>query len=208
MAGWRNPALIWRDEGGATLVEFAFVLVPTLLLVLGGLELAYASYVRATMQGALNESARRASVQNPQFTQLGDTLEKQVEESIREIVGSVAKDSEITVTQRSFFDFSDIGNAEKLIRDVNGNGLYDPGDGDCFEDANDNGQFDLDQARDGRGGSNDVVFYTAQVSASRLFPLDRISGFSGSIDMTLEAAIRNQPFGDQTSPAVICGDGA
>ena len=39
-----------RDEDGAAIIEFAFVAGPMVLLLLGGLELGYNSYVRSTMQ--------------------------------------------------------------------------------------------------------------------------------------------------------------
>ena len=51
-----------RDEDGAAIIEFAFVAGPMVLLLLGGLELGYNSYVRSTMQGALNDAARTAAV--------------------------------------------------------------------------------------------------------------------------------------------------
>ncbi len=46
------------DDRGAAIIEFAFVAGPMVLLLLGGLELGYNSYVRSTMQGALNDAAR------------------------------------------------------------------------------------------------------------------------------------------------------
>ena len=39
------------DNRGAAIIEFAFVAGPMVLLLLGGLELGYNSYVRSTMQG-------------------------------------------------------------------------------------------------------------------------------------------------------------
>ncbi|WFL76641.1 pilus assembly protein [Altererythrobacter arenosus] len=197
-------ARLRRDEGGATVVEFALVALPMILLLVGGLDLGYQSYARSVMQGALNDAARKASVQNPEFDSEGDTIEEQVENEIRDLVGTVALDAEIKVTQKSFFEFSDIGNPEKLMTDVNRNGQFDEEDGDCWEDANDNGEYDTDAGTEGRGGSNDVVFYSAEIAMPRLLPLDSLIDVPSTIEMTLESAVRNQPYGNQPTPPVIC----
>jgi hypothetical protein len=117
-------------------------------------------------------------------------VEEKVENYIKDIVGSVALDAEITVTQKNYFDFSDIGNPEKLMTDVNGNG-----------------EFDTDAGADGRGGANDVVFYTADISMPRLLPWHGfVEGMSPTIDMELETAVRSQPYGNQATPPVICAE--
>ena len=125
------------DQQGATIVEFAFVAAPMCLLLLGGLDLGYQSYVRSTMQGSLNDAARKAAVRDPNFTVAGDTVEEKVETYIKGVTEKVAVNATINVSQKSYFDFSDVGNPEKLMTDINGNGQYDEFDGDCFEDAND-----------------------------------------------------------------------
>lgn len=205
----RLPAFIRRlggDREGATIVEFALIAGPMCLILIGGLELAYQSMLRTSMQGALNEAARRATVENPQFGSFaGDTIEEKIENSIVAIVGNLANGAAIDVTQASYFDFSDIGNPEKLMTDKNGNGVYDAEDDDCFEDANGNGVYDADAGRTGRGGANDVVFYRATISAPRLLPLPAFIDIPAEIEMTLDTAVRNQPFGNQPTPAVLCG---
>lgn len=194
------------DHKGATLVEFGFIALPMCTLLLGGLDLGYQSYVRSTMQGALNELARKAAVKDPSFTVEGDTVEEKVENYIKGVTQKVAVNSTINVSLQSYFDFSDVGNPEKLMTDVDGNGQYDEFDGDCFEDANDNGQFDTDAGADGRGGANDVVFYTANISMPRLLPWHNfVPGVSSTIDMELKTAVRSQPYGTQETSPVICG---
>ncbi|AXK42942.1 TadE/TadG family type IV pilus assembly protein [Erythrobacter aureus] len=205
----RQTPLIHRlrmDERGATIVEFAMIVGPMLLLLLGGLDLGYQSYVRSTMQGALNDAARTASVENPVLGVSGDTVEAQVEALIQQTVSHIAPNATIAVTQKSYFDFSSIGNPEPLMRDNNGNGQYDAGDDDCFEDSNGNGRYDTDAGSDGIGGADDVVLYTATISAPRLMPIHAFIPTLGStIEYTLETAVRNQPYDRQAAPAVICG---
>jgi Flp pilus assembly pilin Flp len=193
------------EERGATIVEFALICGPMLLLLVGGLELGYNSYVRATMQGALNDAARTAAVEFPIIDVEGDTVEEQVETLIKETVQHVAPNATVSVTQKSYFDFSDIGNPEKLMTDNNGNGQFDAGDGDCFEDANGNGEYDTDAGKTGNGGADDVVLYTANVSAPRILPLDGfLPDIGPTIDYTLTTAVRNQPYDQQATAAVIC----
>ena len=195
-----------RDEQGATIVEFAIIALPLCTLLMGGLDLGYQSYVRSTMQGALNDAARKAAVRDPSFTTEGDTVEEKVENYILNVTNKVAVNAEIDVTMQSYFDFSDIGNPEKLMTDVNADGKYDEFDGDCFEDANENGEFDSDAGTDGRGGANDVVFYRASIAMPRLLPWHNfVPGLSDTIDMELETAVRSQPYGNQKTAPVVCG---
>lgn len=194
-----------RDEKGATIVEFAFIVGPMFLLLIGGLELGYNSYVRSTMQGALNDAARTAAVEFPIINVAGNTVEEQVENLIKGTVQHVAPNADVKVTQKSYFDFSTIGDPEKLMTDNNNNGQYDDDDGDCFEDANGNGTYDTDAGKTGNGGADDVVLYTASVTAPRILPIHAFLPNLGSeIKYTLETAVRNQPYDQQETASVIC----
>ena len=195
------------DQRGATIVEFAVIAMPMCVLLMGGLELGYNSYVRSTLQGALHDAARVAAVENPILATEGDTVEEQVANMIKDTVAHVAPNAVVDVDQKSYFEFSSIGEPEKLMTDNNGNGKYDASDEDCFEDANGNGTFDPDSGKSGtNGGADDVVLYTAKVSAPRILPLDRlVPGVSEKVEYTLRAAVRNQPYGQQPTAPVICG---
>lgn len=194
-----------REEQGATIVEFALLSIPLIAILLGGIDLGYQQYTRSLMQGALNDAARIAAVEDPDIAYSGDTVEEQVENLVREVAGSIARDADIEVSLKSYFEFSDVGNPETLMTDHNGNGQYDEDDGDCWEDFNDNGEFDIDAGTDGLGGADDVVFYTAEISMPRLVPLHNFVNVPENIEMTLETAIRNQPYAAQATPAVLCG---
>ncbi len=202
-----NIRRLGRDQRGATIVEFAVIAMPMCVLLMGGLELGYNSYVRSTLQGALHDAARVAAVENPILATEGDTVEEQVANMIKETVAHVAPNAVVDVDQKSYFEFSSIGEPEKLMTDNNGNGKYDASDEDCFEDANGNGTFDPDSGKSGtNGGADDVVLYTAKVSAPRILPLDRlVPGVSEKVEYTLRAAVRKQPYGQQPTAPVICG---
>ena len=197
---------IRADRRGVTIVEFAVVAPVLLLLIIGGFDLAHQSYVRSVLQSALTDAARRAAVEDPEFVAAGDTLEERVENLVIRKLGSTAPDATVSVTQQNFFDFSGIGNPEKLMTDVAGNGQYDETDGDCFADLNENGEYDTDTGRDVIGGANDVVLYEATLSMPRLFPLDAFLDVEPDIELTAETAIRNQPYAVQRTPPVVCGD--
>ena len=195
-----------RDERGATIVEFGIVVVPLLVLIMGGIDLGHQTYIRSVMQGALNDAARRAAVQDPQFTASGSTTEERVTNTILAQLAPIAPNAEITITQANFYDFSGIGNPEKLMTDKDGDGSYDEGDGDCFSDLDEDGEYDTDSGRVGIGSANDVVFYTAEIDMPRLLPMAELIGFSPDYEMSVSTAVRNQPFGTQRVPPVVCGD--
>lgn len=197
-----------QETRGATVVEFALVAMPLSVLVMGGFDLGHQSYIRSVMQGALNDAARRAAVENPAFTASGSTTEERVENAIKQQLQSITPGATITIRQSNFYDFTGIGNPEKLMRDNNGNGSYDAGDGDCFSDLDEDGEYDTDTGRSGIGGANDVVFYEADITMPRLLPVANLLGFSPNYEMTVATAIRNQPYGQQKTPPVVCGGGA
>jgi hypothetical protein len=205
----RLPILLRKlaaDARGVTIVEFAIVAPVLILLLVGGFDLAHQSYVRSVLQGALNDAARRAAVEDPEFIAAGDTLEERVANLIIGQVEPLTPDAEIVIEQSNFYDFSGIGNPEKLMTDENENGQYDESDGDCFADLDEDGEYDTDTGRSGIGGANDVVFYEATLTMPRLVPLHGFLSVSSEYNLRAETAIRNQPYEAQRTPPVVCGD--
>ena len=195
-----------RDERGVTLVEFALVSIPLLIILFAGFGVAHRLYVDSVLQGALTDAARRATVEDPTLTgTAGLTIEERVAEMVTDQVSPIAPGATITVTQENFYEFSGIGNPEKIVTDNDGDGVYDDTDGDCFEDLNENGSYDTDTGRTGRGGANDVAFYQATLTMDELFPTSLFIGGSDQLTITADVAIRNQPWGVQATPPVICG---
>lgn len=194
-----------KDARGLATIEFALLSIPLLLMIIGGLDLAQQSYVHSVLQGALNDAARRASVEEPEFQASGDTLEERVEATIRSQIDPIAPGAAYAITEKNFYEFSGIGNPEKVMTDVNGNGQFDPDDGDCFEDLNENGAYDTDAGREGIGGANDIVFYEATIEVPRVFPVHKLTGGNSTHTITSKTAFRNQPYGTQTVPPVLCG---
>jgi len=178
------------------------------LMLVGGLDLGHQTYLRAVVQGALDDASRRATVQSPSFTASGATTEARVKATIERQIRGVAPRATIAVTVQNYYQYSGIGNPEKLMTDVSRNGRFDAGDNDCWEDLNRNGQYDANAGRSGTGGANDVVFYSATVSLRRLFPMAKLLGQSQTLVIRAQTAVRNQPYADQTVPPVLCGNGS
>jgi Flp pilus assembly pilin Flp len=197
-----------RDARGATIVEFALIAMPLCVLLMGAFDLGHQSYIRSVMQGALNDAARRAAVEEPVFAAGGSTTEERVENTIAQRLQPIAPGAAITISQSNFYDFSGIGNPEKLMRDDNGNGAYDAAHGDCFSDLDEDGEYDTDTGRSGIGGANDVAFYQADLVMPRLLPVASLIGFSPNYELSVATAVRNQPYGEQRTPPVVCGEAA
>lgn len=200
----RQTRCLARDSRGAAVTEFGFVILPLSIVLLGAIDLGYQSYVRSQLQGVLNDIARTAVVESPDLSEYpGLSLEQWVETAIEERVNAIARNATYEISQTSYFEFSGVGNAEKLVTDLNGNGEYDSGD--CFEDANENGVFDTNGGVAGQGGADDVVFYEVTVTMPRLVPVGGLIGVPENYTIRAQAAVRNQPYDDQAIPPTVCG---
>ncbi|MGP1283253.1 MAG: TadE/TadG family type IV pilus assembly protein [Parasphingopyxis sp.] len=195
-----------RDESGMAATEFGLLVVPLMIVLLGAFDLGYQAYVRAQLQGVLNDVARTATVETPDFSgYTGTTTEERIENAIKDRVNNIARNASYTINQTNFYEFSGVGNAEKLLTDVNGNGQYDAADGDCFEDINSNGAFDLSAGAGGQGGADDVVYYDVTVTMPRIVPVTTLIGVPANYTINARAAVRNQPYADQAVPPTVCG---
>lgn len=183
------------NEDGATLMEFGLVAGPLMLILLGTIDLGYKGYTDTLIKSKVHEIARDAST--------GEMTVAQIEQAVEDGLDPILlKDSVVTVTVRSYYDFTNIGKPEKLTTDVNGNGEVDPGD--CFIDSNNNDVFDTDYGQSGTGGPDDIVSYEINVSSPRLFPLPGLFGASDEMKISSSTAVRNQPFGAQVDIVETC----
>jgi len=206
MSALRSIAPLARDTRGATLTEFGFVVVPLCVALMGALDVGYEAYVRSVLQGVLNDVSRTAAVEDPIFEAEGDTVEERIEAAIEERVNRIARNATYDIEATNFYDFSGVGDAEKLTTDHNDNGEYDEDDEDCFEDFNDNGDFDTDGGDEGVGGADDVANYEVTLTMPRLLPMAGLIGMSPNYNIVARAAVRNQPYADQDVPPTVCGE--
>lgn len=183
-----------RERRGAALVEFAFVLAPFLLLLMGTLDLGYQAYLRALASGALERAAREATV--------GNRTQAQVVALIRSEVNTIvpanlrSDPTTVVITPLSYFNFSAVGGGERITGDTAPVGAYNSTD--CYEDRNNNGRYD---ATNGGGGdlgtADDIVYYDVTVTVPRLFPLAKMFRMAPNTTVNARTLIRNQPFGQQ-----------
>lgn len=198
----RRPWRQLRDERGVAAVEFGILLIPLTVVLLGMLDVGYHMYVRSVLQGALNDVARQASVEDPVFTSEGDTIEEQIDSALQERMDVLVHGGTFAIDKSAYHQFSRMGRPEKLTRDPDGDGQVDPGD--CWRDDVPNGEFDTDSGRTGTGGADDIVMYEVTVVTPRIVPIANFIGLPDDYTITVNTAIRNQPYADQAQPGVAC----
>lgn len=185
---------IRNDEGGATMVEFAFVAPPLFMVLLGLTDFGYRMYVDSVVEGTIHRAARFATV--------GDKTSDQIDDFVKAQLTEFSSNGTVTITKTNYYQYSGIGKPEKLTTDANGNGAWDTGD--CYQDLNNNGKWDKIAGRNGLGGSDDIVYYTVQFTYPRVVPMSGFLGWSNTQTATAVTVMRNQPYAAQTIPAVIC----
>lgn len=183
---------LWRDRGGAALVEFALVLPVMLLMGMGLCEMAYQAYMQAILTGAVQKAGRDSTVESANTT----TIDNAVLQAVKNINGNAAFVSGYP-TRKSYASFGYIS-PESFV-DSNGNGVRDPGE--CFTDVNGNGIWDADPGVSGNGGAGDTVLYTVSITYTRLFPLGLWLGWGKTATLSASTILKNQPWAMQTTTA-------
>jgi Flp pilus assembly pilin Flp len=195
MSRLSHLAALRRDSSGAAIIEFALILPVMSVLLLGTLDLGYRSYVNSIIQGSLHEAARMGTV--------GGIPTSAIETRVRDRLRDFSRNATITVTSRSYAEFSGVRTPETIVQDTVPIGTYNTGD--CFQDFNGNGAFDLDRGRNGMGGAEDVVFFEVTMTYPHIVPVGKLLGWPGNVTVTQNTVLRNQPYaGRNNSVAVVC----
>lgn len=177
-----------RNTAGAALIEFAVIAPVLLMLIFGSLEFGLNVYMRAVLEGAMQQAGRNSTLQTSQSSTT--TIDNLVATQVHNILPSAA----VTFTRENYSTYSNVGRPEDFT-DTNGNGVRDPGE--CFQDLNGNGVWDADAGRTGLGGANDVVEYTATVTYPSFVPAAAALGISPTTTIRATTMLRNQPFATQ-----------
>jgi Flp pilus assembly protein TadG len=193
--GWLGRQLrrFRRSNDGAAALEFALVLPPLCLILVGMFEVAMLMFTQASMEGALREAAR--------FSMTGSVADPaDREEQIIAIVDQYTfgmLDTDTMVTTFLVYDsFSDVNQPEPFT-DNNGNGTFEAGiDGfDEDDDINGNGQWDGDMGVAGVGTAEQVVEYTVEYDWHVMTPfMAQFMGDNGQVHLTARVVIRNEPW--------------
>ncbi|MFL0413587.1 TadE/TadG family type IV pilus assembly protein [uncultured Sphingomonas sp.] len=183
------------DTRGATILEFALIIPVVCTLLAAGFELGYRVYLNSILQGALLEASRRATV--------GDQTGDQIDQIIKDRVAMLSNAANVKeIKKESFYNFTNVGKPEKLTFDKNNNGIYDAAD-DCYEDANNNNQYDV-VSNSGLGTADDIVRYTVRVEYPNIMPVNGLLGWGRTQTISASTVLRNQPFTSRAMPTIRC----
>ncbi|MBF9150591.1 TadE/TadG family type IV pilus assembly protein [Novosphingobium jiangmenense] len=190
-----SGACLFRDKSGSTIVEFAIVVPLFLVLLIGIMDVGQMVYGKAVLTGAVHRAARDSSLETRNTSEADAT----VLEAIRPVLPGV----KITTSRTSYYDFADVGRAEKW-NDKNANALCDAGE--TYTDENRNGQWDEDVGQKGSSGSaNDVVVYQVTAKFKPVFQVPFLPRLWAERSLQATAVTKNQPFGNQTSYGATAG---
>lgn len=182
----RAIAAAWREEAGASAVEFALILPVLLLFTLGSIESAVVLFIRSSMESAVLEASRYGITGGEDGMSRADRVMQIVEERTYGLLDP----DKIRLETLVYKDFDDIGKPEPFV-DANGSGFYEAGE--SFTDVNGNGKWDADMGKSDLGGENAVVVYRLTYAWGIVTPmLRRIMGDSVTNQSTI--AVRNEPF--------------
>lgn len=174
-------------------MEFALVLPIALLLILGGIEIGHTMYVKSILVGKLQKAARDISLEGASSDTAIATIESEVTNGVQQVMSGAA----VTYEKLSFHDYKNAATRPEEFGDTNHDGICN--DGEAFVDGNGNGRWDLDGAREGRGGAKDVMLLTATVSYDRL-GLGRLFAADPKMKLVASTLLRNQPSTTQAQP--------
>jgi TadE-like protein len=177
-----------KSSRGVALTEFALITPVFMITLMGAFDIGYSMYVKAILEGAVEEAGRTASLETTQTATIDDR--------IRNTVNALNRTGNLSFSRDFYQNYSDVDLPEDFT-DANGNGVRDTGE--CFVDRNGNSRWDADVGLPGRGGAQDVVLYSATLTYSRLFPLWSLLGQPREITITGSTYLRNQPFSAQAA---------
>lgn len=178
-----------RDERAVALVEFALTAPVFLLVMMGIFDYSWQMYAQQVLQGAVSDAGRDSTIE------IYADDQGALDTRVREQVQRVFRDADVSFSRKAYDRFDQVGTEERYT-DANHNGSYDSGE--CYDDSNGNGRWDPDRGRDGNGGADDVVLYTASMSFDRVLPVWKMLGQSQSTTLTYSTVLRNQPFATGT----------
>lgn len=189
-----NSLTIRKDESGAAVVEFGLIGVVFIATLLGFMDLAHGLYMQSVLQGAVQKSARDATLESGK----AEAQQSLLDADVRDRVQQLASNATVVFSRRFFRDFTKAAQATaESYQDINGNGMCD--NGEPFQDNNRNTVWDRDGGDDGQGGAKDSVVYTVRITYPRLFPMAKLIGMSDTVTVEARTVLGNQPFGEQGS---------
>ncbi|MFY9350210.1 MAG: TadE/TadG family type IV pilus assembly protein [Sphingobium sp.] len=182
------------DQTGATLVEFGLISTLFVTTLLGFLDLGHSLYMQSVLQGAVQKSARDATLESGK----AEAQQGLLDDMVRQRVMNLASNATVSFSRRYFRDFTKAAQqTAEAYQDINGNGLCD--NDEPFQDNNRNTVWDKDGGDNGQGGAKDDVVYTVRITYPRLLPVAKLIGLPANVTVEARTVLENQPFGEQGS---------
>lgn len=193
-----RPAMtrLLGEERATALMEFALTAPVFLLVLMGIFDFSMQLYAKSVLSGAVNRAARDAALEGNNMSQAA------VDAAVTANVKTVFQDATVTYSRLAYDNFSGVNKPEPLT-DANSNGTREAGE--CFTDINGNGSWDTNQSKNGQGGGDEVVLYSAEMQLTRLFPAWKMMGQPQVATIKAATVLRNQPFNtNDVNNTVIC----
>jgi len=202
--GWLGRQLrrFARNNDGAAALEFALVLPPLCLILVGMFEMSMLMFAQASMEGALREAAR--------FGMTGSVSDPAQRKT--QILAIIDKDTlnlfdmnDASISFIVFPNFNDAAKRESYNERGGDPNRYDAGLDDGWvahgtNDDNNNGVWDDGGGAAGVGGAAQVVQYTVQYDWHVITPfMAPVFGNNGKVHLKASIVIRNEPWDATTS---------
>lgn len=182
-----------RDQQGATLVEFALITPPFLIMLMGLFDLTYNQYTSAMLNGAIQKAARDSSIEGAAGSSAA------IDAKVTSAVQAVSVNAALQFDRKNYTDFANVSRGEDF-NDLDSSGVCD--NGEAYEDSNGNGKWDADAGTSGFGTARDAVLYTVTVTYRRAFPIFALMpGQDENMTLRTSTVLRNQPYGQQNTTA-------
>jgi Flp pilus assembly protein TadG len=195
---------LWQDRSGAAVLEFALVLPPLCLILIGMFEVAGLMFTQAAMEGGLREAARYGMTGQLATTPVARAA--QIISLIDKHTLNFVDMSQAVVTTAVHDDFGESGDdspGEPLTYDKNGNGTWDAADGDEYNDVNGNGKWDA--VRTDAGTSGQIVEYTVDYDYKLMtgFMAKVMGAPGGKVHLKASVVLRNEPWPASLDPNLL-----
>jgi Flp pilus assembly pilin Flp len=179
---------LWRDEGGTTAIEFAFIALGLIYFMVGIIEFAMAMTVGNSLEAATNLSSRLGKTGFVD-EEAHETQEQTIRDEIERRVGPLIDMGKLTITHQVFNDFTSLNNPD-VFEDLNGDG--DTTDAGEWTDVDGDGFRDGDS---GLGTAGNIVVYKIMYPWHVMTPfIGDIVGDHGEIDLVAYSVVKNEPY--------------
>lgn len=179
-------------EDGTSVTEFGLIAPALIVMLMGTFDAGHSVYVRAVLNGALQEAGRDSSLQNANAT----SQQAIIDQKVKDAMWTITPGAVITPKRRYYKTFSEAAAAEaEEWTDTNNNDTCDAGE--PYVDENSNDVWDEDGGNNGQGGAKDVVILQVSVRYTRLFPVHKLLGLSDEVTVISDTILANQPYGTQ-----------